>query len=59
MDGTEGQAVLALLDNAYISTDDEHPHRSYAYVAGPLKLFREEPELEVTSALQITDSPPE
>ncbi len=59
VDGAEGQAILALLDNAYISTDDEHPRRSYAYVRGPLKLFREEPELEVNSALQITDSPAE
>ncbi len=59
VDGAEGQAILALLENAYISTDDNHPRRSYAYVRGPLKLFREEPELEVTSALQITDSPPE
>jgi micrococcal nuclease len=59
VEGAEGQAILALLDNAYVDGDDSHPRRSYAYVQGPLKLFREEPELVVTSALQITDSPPE
>ncbi len=58
IDGPDGQEVLALLDNAYIATDDDHPRRSYAYVKGQLKLFREEPELIVTSAGQITDSPP-
>ena len=59
IDGAQGQEILALLENAYIGTDDDHPRRSYAYVQGPLKLFREEPELVVTSAPQITDSPPE
>ncbi len=57
VDGAQGQEILALLENAYIGADDDHPGRSYAYVRGPLKLFREEPELVVTSALQITDSP--
>ena len=45
--------------SAYVGADDDHPGRSYAYVRRPLKLFREEPELVVTSALQITDSPGE
>jgi hypothetical protein len=58
MDGAEGQKILALLDDAYIGGDEHHPRRSYAYVEGTLKLFRDEPELVVTSAFQITDSPP-
>lgn len=57
--GAAGQELLALLEEAYISGDEHHPRRSYAYVKGPLKLFREEPELSVTSAEQITDSPAE
>ena len=59
VEGAEGQAILALLDNAYVDGDDNHPRRSYAYVHGPLKLFRDEPELVVTSALQISDAPPQ
>ncbi len=59
MDGAAGQELLTMLEDAYISGDDHHPRRSYAYVAGQLKLFRDEPELVVTSAQQITDSPPE
>ena len=57
VDAEEGQQVLALLDNRYLAQDD-HPRRSYAYVQGPLKLFRDEPELTVTSADQIADAAP-
>jgi micrococcal nuclease len=58
VDGDEGQQVLALLDNRYIAKDPDHPRRSYAYVKGPLKLFRDEPEVTVTGAEQISDAPP-
>ena len=58
LDGPAAQELLALLEDAYISGDESHPRRSYAYVNGQLKLFRDEPELVVTSAQQVTDSPP-
>lgn len=59
VDGRDGQQVLALLENAYIPSGDLHPRRSYGYVKGQLKLFRDEPELVVTAARQITALPPE
>ncbi len=58
VDGPQAQEVLALLDNAYIAADESHPGRSYAYVTGPLKLFRDEPQLVITSAEQMTEVPP-
>ena len=54
----DGQRLLALLDSRYIAKDPSHIRRSYAYVRGPLKLFRDEPEITVTSADQILDAPP-
>jgi micrococcal nuclease len=58
VEGEEGQRLLRLLDGRYIPKDDHHVRRSYAYVRGPLQLFRDEPEVVVTSAHQITDVPP-
>ncbi len=52
----EVQEVPGPLDNAQIVADGDHP--AAATLKGQLKLFREEPELIVTSARQITDSPP-
>jgi len=52
-----GQAVLALLENRYLTTDDDHIRRSYAYVRGALNLYRGDPELTVTSVDQIRDEP--
>jgi micrococcal nuclease len=57
IEGDEGQQILRLLDNRYIPKDPDHVRRSYAYVRGPLKLFRDEPEMVVTSASQISDVP--
>ena len=53
-----GQQILALLDSRYIANDPTRIRRSYAYVHGPLKLFRDEPEITVTSPAQILDTPP-
>jgi micrococcal nuclease len=58
VEGDEGQRLLRLLDGRYIPKDDHHVRRSYAYVRGPLQLFRDEPEVVVTSARQLTDLPP-
>jgi micrococcal nuclease len=52
-----GQEILRLLDQRYISRSPDRVRRSYAYVQGPLKLFNDEPELVVTSADQVADSP--
>jgi hypothetical protein len=56
--GRRGAAPLCLLDGRYIPKDDNHVRRSYACVRGPLQLFRDEPEVVVTAAAQITDVPP-
>ncbi len=58
MDTEEARDVIRLLDNRYVARDENHPGRSYAYVTGELKLFREEPEMIVTVADQLADSPP-
>jgi micrococcal nuclease len=57
IESEQGQAVLALLDNRYLTRDDLHIARNYAYVSGPLALYREEPELVVTDPAQIRDTP--
>lgn len=56
-DGAEGQALLTLLDACYVGSD-ERVGRSYAFVRGAMKLFRDEPELVVTGIAQIGDEPP-
>lgn len=53
-----GQGIVRLLETRYISGDDTHPRRSYAYVTGELVLFRGDPEIVVTDGGQITDSLP-
>lgn len=59
---SEGQQILSLLDNRYIADSDgttvESPLRSYAYVSGEIKLYRDEPEIVVTSIDQVMDGPP-
>jgi micrococcal nuclease len=53
-----GRELLSLLQTRYISGDDDRVRRSYAFVRGQLKLFRDEPEIVVVEAAQITDTPP-
>lgn len=57
VDGAAGQEIMQLLLSRYIPTDLEHPRRSYAYIKGPLKIFGNRPEIVVTHAGQITDTP--
>lgn len=54
-----GQALLTLLSNRYIADDPTYVRRSYAYVHGPLKVYRDEPEMVVTGPDQILDTPPD
>ncbi|SEP94321.1 thermonuclease family protein [Natrinema salaciae] len=58
----EGQRALSLLDNRYIADSDgvtvAAPRRSYAYIAGDIEEYRDEPEIEITSPDQIRDGPP-
>ncbi|WP_158500393.1 hypothetical protein [Xenococcus sp. PCC 7305] len=42
----------------YLSSDASHPRRSYAYVTGKLSLFRDRPQITVTTPEQITDDFP-
>jgi micrococcal nuclease len=57
IEGEAGQEILRLLDDRYIPKNPDHVRRSYAYVHGPLRLFRDEPEVVVTATDQITDTP--
>lgn len=56
-EGAAGQRILRLLDDRYLPKEPHHVRRGYAYVRGPLQLFRDEPEIVVTSPDQITDDP--
>jgi micrococcal nuclease len=58
IESEHGRRVLFLLKTQYIANDPDRIRRSYAYVRGQLKLFREEPELVVVRASQVTDAPP-
>lgn len=55
MDSDEGQAIVNLLETRYISSGEDHPRRSYAYVTGALSTFRDRPQMVLTSVTQITD----
>ena len=52
------RAVLNLLRNRYVAEGEDYPRRNYAYVTGPLKLYRGRPEMVVENADQIADRPP-
>jgi hypothetical protein len=55
MDSADGQSVVNLLETRYISGDEAHPRRSYAYVTGDLSTYRERPQLVVYTVDQISD----
>ena len=52
------RAVLNLLRARYVADGEDFPRRNYAYVQGPLKMFKGRPEIVVTEASQISDTPP-
>jgi micrococcal nuclease len=56
MDSAAGQVVVNLLETRYISSDEVHPRRSYAYVTGNLSIYRDLPQLVVHGEDQISDS---
>jgi micrococcal nuclease len=58
LDSEAAQEIVRLLETRYISSDEAHPRRSYAYVSGELKKFDGKPEIVLRSADQITDIPP-
>ena len=57
VDNAEGLKIMSLITNRYISTDAEHPRRSYAYVKGKLSMYRDKPQIIVTDVKQIMDLP--
>ncbi|MDY6897341.1 MAG: thermonuclease family protein [Cyanobacteriota bacterium] len=57
VDDNAGLKIMSLIKNRYISTDDEHPRRSYAYVKGNLSIYRDKPQIVVTDVKQIMDLP--
>ncbi|BAY82659.1 putative staphylococcal nuclease domain [Calothrix parasitica NIES-267] len=57
VDDNAGLKIMSLIKNRYISTDDEHPRRSYAYVKGNLSIYRDKPQIIVTDVKQIMDLP--
>ena len=57
-DRAEIRAVLNLLRNRYVAEGEDYPRRNYAYVTGPLRLFRGRPEMVVEGVDQVSDLPP-
>ncbi|WP_434362265.1 thermonuclease family protein [Parasalinivibrio latis] len=57
-DGDIGQNIIELLVNRYIPGEETHPRRGYAYIKGELSLFRDKPQMKITSPFQITDNYP-
>lgn len=57
VDDNAGLKIMSLIKNRYISTDAEHPRRSYAYVKGNLSIYGEKPQIIVTDVKQIMDLP--
>jgi micrococcal nuclease len=51
-------AVKRLFANRYVADGEDMPRRNYAYVTGPLKLWRGRPEMVVEDAAQVSDEPP-
>lgn len=57
IDSAEGQEIALLLETRYISSDEDHPRRSYAYVTGKLSTYQDSPQMILVAAEQITDYP--
>jgi micrococcal nuclease len=57
-DAPERGPLRRLLANRYLGADETHPGRNYAYVTGPLQLWRDLPEMVVTGIEQLSDVPP-
>ena len=60
IENSAGQKIIQLLESRYISSDETHPRRSYAYVTGALSEFGSNgnPQIVVTAAHQISDQLP-
>lgn len=56
IDESPGQEIISLIMERYAPTDETYVRRGYAFVRGPLKLFRGNPEIIVTSIDQIMDT---
>lgn len=59
LDSEIGRETVALLNSRYISQENDYPRRSYAYVTGQLRLFKEAPQISILSPEQITDEIPD
>ncbi len=55
IDAPAGEEISNLLGTRYFSHGEGRPRRSYAYVTGPLGMFRGRPQMVLTSAEQISD----
>lgn len=57
-DSPNRQSLRRLLANRYLATSEARPSRNYAYVTGPLALWRGKPEIVMTDIAQLADAPP-
>lgn len=58
IDSSSGEEIVNCLETRYISSGEDHPRRSYAYVTGELSTYRENPQIILTSSNQVTDTVP-
>lgn len=56
LDSEQGRDILSLLNMRYITVSDASPKRGYCYVTGRLEMYRNNPQMVVTSPHAITDS---
>lgn len=55
VESESGQEIVHMASTRYISSDDNHPCQSYAFVTGELTLYDNKPEIILQSAEQLTD----
>ena len=58
LESDTGQRIIRLMQSRYISDGEDHPRRSYGYISGALSMFRDSPQMVVTSVDQVTDDLP-
>lgn len=58
IESDEGQELVHIMTLRYLSKGDDYPRRGYAYVTGKLSLYRDKPQIKLSSPDQLTDEMP-
>ena len=57
IDDGEGHRIVNLLTTRYLSGDESHPRKGYAYLQGQFSEFRGRPQITVASVNDVSDVP--